>query len=465
MLAALAAPLFAQTPVAKPSDLFVTRLQGASTIGTTAAMQSTAIEAVELPPFPVTALDDRLGAANLDGQRRVSLTVSRPMPLRDLLLLLVNGTPLSLVYDDAVDGAFLGELKDLTMRQALEAVLFPRSLDYDVVGTLVRVFPRKASTRLLDVNYLNVRRRLGREVRNAASIDSRRSSASELSTSSEGDRFDELGKGVEGLLSASGRMHIDRAAGLMQVTDFVDRLDLVRVYVEAVQMRAMRQVRINAHVFDVALPDGVAMVDWKAVAVRAGARTRGAAGHGASGMIVTDIESLKKAIAEQGVVTLIAAPHLVTMNNEPAVIHAGTQAVYFETGSTGGEGTRQERTANPHTVLEGLTLSVTAQVSADGLVMLAVAPAYSTRAGQTKSAAGESFPVLRISEADTMVRVQDGETIVLSGFLENRQVEKAATGFAAMFGTSPRTTVKSELVILLTPTIVSPGIAETAAAR
>ena len=64
-----------------------------------------------------------------------------------------------------------------------------------------------------------------------------------------------------------------------------------------------------------------------------------------------------------------------------------------------------------------------------------------------------------------MLRVQDRETIVLSGFLENRQVEKPATGFAALFGGQPRTTVKSELVILLTPSIVSPGIAATAAAR
>ena len=74
-------------------------------------------------------------AADLDGPRRVSLTISRPMPLRDLLLLLVNGTPLSLVNDEAVDGTFIGDLKDLTMRQALEAVLFPRGLDYDVQGT------------------------------------------------------------------------------------------------------------------------------------------------------------------------------------------------------------------------------------------------------------------------------------------------------------------------------------------
>ena len=53
-----------------------------------------------------------------------SLSVSRPMPIGDLLLLLVNGTPFSLVDRQGGSGTFTGDLKDLTMRQALEAVLF-----------------------------------------------------------------------------------------------------------------------------------------------------------------------------------------------------------------------------------------------------------------------------------------------------------------------------------------------------
>jgi len=78
---------------------------------------------------------------------------------------------------------------------------------------------------------------------------------------------------------------------------------------------------------------------------------------------------------------------------------------------------------------------------------------------------GETFPVRRISEADMMVRVRDGETVVLSGFLENRETTKPTTGLAAMFGAHPRTTVKSELVILLTPSIVGPGVPASATAK
>lgn len=461
-LVASTLPLFAQAPAGLPPDLFVTRLQGGR--GAPPAPSAAQQRPGELPPLPLTLLDERLQTADLDGPRRISLTVSRPLPLRDLLLLLVNGTPMSLVNDEAVDGTFVGDLKDLTMRQALEAVLFPRGLDYDVHETLIRVFPRKASTRLFDVNYLNLRRTWQRGLRSGVSVDPRQTPSAELTATVETDLFDELGKGVEALLSASGRMHMDRAAGLVQVTDFAERLDQVGVYVEAVQLRATRQIRIEAYLFDVTFPSGsAAAIDWNAVALRTNGSSRTAAGRGAAGLTVTDIESLKQAIAEQGTITMIASPRIVATNNEPAVMRAGTQSVFFESSSSTSE--ERSRTSQAGSVLEGLTLSVTAQIAADGIVQLHVAPTYASRAGQVKSHAGDTYPVLRISEADTIVRVRDGETIVLSGFLEDRETAKPATGFTAMFGGTSRATVKSELVILLTPTVVSPGIHAAVATR
>jgi MSHA biogenesis protein MshL len=466
VLASLAVPLVAQSPPPRPPDFFVTRLQGTTTTeSSTSTTQIVPPASVDLSPFPATDLDERPRGADLDGPRRISLSVSRPMPLRELLLLLVNGTPFSIVNDDTVDGTFLGELKDLTMRQALEAVLFPRGLDYDVQGTLVRVFPRRTSTRLFDVNYLNVHRTWRRNVTNAATVDSRRGPNVELATSSESDRFDSVSKGVQALLSASGRMHVDRDAGLVQVTDFSDRLDLVGVYIEAVQLRALRQVRIDAQILDVTLTATAASaIDWKAVRARTGAAER-SAGHGAAGIVVADLDVLRRAIAEQGIVSLVAAPQIVAVNNEPAVIRVGTESAYVESAVRSTDRGGNERATKPAALLEGLTLTVTAQVSADGIVLLNVAPSYSMRTGQSKAHDDVTLPVLRISEADTVMRVRDGETIVLSGFLENRQATRPATGFGAMFGAPARTVVKSELVILLTPTIVSPGAALTGSAR
>jgi len=84
---------------------------------------------------------------------------------------------------------------------------------------------------------------------------------------------------------------------------------------------------------------------------------------------------------------------------------------------------------------------VVAQISADGIVQMHLAPSYTSRTARSPSAA------LRINETDTLVRVQDGETVVLSGFLSER--EGAGPGSSANLQVT-----RSELVILLTPTIL-----------
>jgi MSHA biogenesis protein MshL len=409
------------------------------------------VPATRPPDLPVTRLDDRTPTADLDAPRAVTLTLAQPLPVRDMLLLLVRGTAFSLVADDRVAGSFSGELKGLTMRQALEAVLFPRDLDYDVQGSLIRVFPRKPATRLFDVNYLSVRR-ASRAASGGATQVGSDARATDVTATADADLFDELTRGVERMLSPAGRAHVDRAAGLVQVTDFADRLDQIAVYVEAVQLRATRQVRLDARVFEVTLTTTAHSVNWTDIAARSGAAIRPSA-PGSAGIQVSDFDALMTSIATQGTVRMIAAPRLLAMNNEPALLRVGTEAVHFVplAGDTGASA--------PATTLQGLTLLVTAQIAADGIVQLHVAPTYTERVGQAKGPQHATAPVLDVNEADTLVRVHDGETIIVSGFLRDRTRTTPGTGIAGFFGAQSHEAVKSELVILLTPTVVAPGIA------
>ena len=352
----------------------------------------------QLPPLPVTRLDDRVPTSELDAPHAVSLSAVRALPLRDTLLQLVRGTRFSIVADDRVEGTFAGELKDLTARQALEAVLFSRDLDYDVQGSVIRVFPRKAVTRIFQIDYVNVRR----------------------PAAAPGGVLDELTAGVERMLSTAGRAHVDRASGLVQVTDFTDRLDQISLYLEAVQLRASRQVRLETRVLEVTSGAAGQPIDWNAVAARSGSGVRRAA-PGVAGLRVTDVGALVNALGSQGAVRTLASSQLLALNNEPAILRVGVDGANLSPEKAG--------VAVP---VDGLTLSVTAQVAADGIVQLHVAPAAGMAA------------------VDTLVRVQDGQTILLSGFLAERP--HAIDGQAAE-------TVTRELVILLTPTVVVPGAA------
>ena len=386
--------------------------------------------------LPASRLDDRPRAADLDRPAAVSLTFSQPLALRDLLLLLFRGTPFSLVLDSGVNGTFTGELSELSLRQALEAVLRPAEMDYAIEGTVVRVFPRRMETRLFEVTRLDVTRTWRRAVRSAPAPDAANPSA-ELSTASDGDFFRELSAGINSLLSSSGRAHVDRKAGLVQVTDFGDRLDRVAVYLEAVAARSTRQVRLNAYVLEVTLASAQAL-DWRAISARPGVR----AGTGA-GIKVDDFDALLKAIGSFGTVRVIAAPQMVALNNEPAVMRIGAHHAAFGPSDGTGEPRRGDSGG------EAWTLTIVPQISADGIVQMSVSPTFSSHASGDQGSS--------LIEADSAMRVRGGETVVISGFLRDVAETVPATGVSGMFGGKDRRVMRTELVILLTPTVVAPG--------
>ena len=97
-----------------------------------------------LPPLPATQVDATPASAALDVRRQVSLTFVEPRPIDEVLRLLLSGTPFSLAIDSDVSGAFRGELRDLTLREALTTLLTPLGLDYIVDGTVLRITRRRA---------------------------------------------------------------------------------------------------------------------------------------------------------------------------------------------------------------------------------------------------------------------------------------------------------------------------------
>ena len=319
------------------------------------------LEQLAQPPAPGrpsnTPVTRAAGPADLDGPRTVSLTFARPVPIREVLVLLVRGTPFSAVLDPGVRATFSGELRNLTARQALEAVLFPAGLDYEMRGTVIRAFQAKPSTRLFKLDLLAVRRSWYSAVN--ASDDT-------MATSLDSDAFAEIERGVASLLSPDGRHHVDRRAGLVHVTDYRDRLDQVALYLETVQVRAVRQVRIDARIYKLTLREALSAREPRATPT-----------------IVEDIRQLMPALEQSGSVELVASPALITMNNETAM-------VVMEDA-------------------QSMSLAVTPQISADGFVQLSVVPRI---AGRTVAPGGE---VPTLSASSSVMRLREGETVMISG--------------------------------------------------
>lgn len=373
--------------------------------------------AAALRPVPITQLDLNPPDPELDG-RRVSLRASGPTPIQSVLMRLVRGTSLSVVAAPSLKQTFLGDLKNVTIRQALDVILGPVDLDYAVRGRVIRVFPRELETRFYNIDYVVTQRNGTRSI-----LGIRGDVA--LSSTESPSVYTELADGVKSLLSADGRMSVDRAAALLQVSDRPSRLARVEQYLETVMQRVGRQVQIEAKVIEVELRDEFRDgLDWRVLlsgvtdSVTA-TETLATATQDSLTLArnVADFSALLKGLAAQGIVNVLSSPRIIAMNNEPAIVRAGIQ--------------------DGRSLTDGIVLSVTPQISADGIIHLSISPSVTGRTITTSSRRGKETPVTTVREADTLVRVRDGGTVVIAGLLQERADRR-----------------KTDLVILLTPTIV-----------
>ena len=250
------------------------------------------------------------------------------------------------------------------------------------------------------------------------------------------------------LLSASGRAHVNRGAGLLQVTDLPERVDAVGQYLDRVVLRAGRQIRIEARIIEVALADTrSAGLDWLALS-RLAPALLGIDGTSIRPVLATraDVDQFLEALEQQGVVTTLSRPTVVTMNNQPVVIRVDTRREQIEALTT---------TAMRSTTT-GVVLSMMPQVGLDGLVTLSVTTSVTTTTGLARSEHGDPVPTLTVRETDTLLRVRDGETAILTGWLVRmdpvaRAVPDTETAVETASAPAPRLT---DLVILLTPTVL-----------
>jgi MSHA type pilus biogenesis protein MshL len=472
-------------------------LQGPVAAG---GLQATGQGQPPLQPAPITQLDERTIHPELDGQR-FSLSFAQPTPIRDILLLLVSDTNLSLIPDPALDQAFIGELKNVTLREALDLMLEPLGLDYSVQGNVIRVFPLELETRLYSVDYVITQRAGSRSMSastgagggagaaggagagaggtagagGAAGGGAGGGSSATVGGSDAPDLFGQLEEGLTTLLSPEGSLNLNRTAALLQVTDRTSRLDRIEQYLDAVMFRATRQVQIEARVIEVELRDEFsAGLDWSAIlgSLTNSVRISQTAAPASSGgftlaLQMGDFSALFNAFATQGSVNVLSSPRVTAMNNEPAVMRIGTQDVFFTTTTQVNPETGQilQSTVTPQSITEGVVLSVTSQISADGIIHMSINPSITERTGQATSRLGDTVPIISVRETDTLVRVREGETIVIAGLMQDRtsidHSKVPVLGDVPLLGNLFKRTEtrrsKTDLVILLTPTIMGPG--------
>jgi MSHA biogenesis protein MshL len=163
-----------------------------------------AVEQALIPPLRMEM--PQVGGQPIDA--RFDLAVS-DAPAAQVFSSLAAGTRFSMLVPSSVSGNITVNLKDVTLREALDAIRDLYGYEYRVDGTRILIQPAGVQTRVFQVNYLSAQRRGVSQLRvtsNSLTDPSGTQSGTSASSSSStsGGSGGASTAGISGLLSAAG---------------------------------------------------------------------------------------------------------------------------------------------------------------------------------------------------------------------------------------------------------------------
>ncbi|KAF1009120.1 MAG: Type II secretion system protein D [Luteibacter sp.] len=174
-----------------------------------------------------------------------------------------------------------------------------------------------------------------------------------------------------------------------------------------------------------------------------------------------DISVAIRAMEKNGNTKVLSAPSLVVLNNQKAHIQVGDQIPITQTfvNTNANAGNTYGQVEYKDT---GVILNVRPRVNPGGLVYMNVNQVVSSPGD--KDATTGNFPIQQ-REVATQVAVQSGQTVLLGGLIKQND-SLSNTGipglnripiFGRLFGTTSRDRTRTELIVLITPRVISDG--------
>ncbi len=172
-----------------------------------------------------------------------------------------------------------------------------------------------------------------------------------------------------------------------------------------------------------------------------------------------DINLTLHALRQDSRTKTLSAPKILTVENQEATILVGEQFPIFEANVTD-QGTTTESLSYFQPV--GVSLQVIAQTTPDDDVTMIIHPSVSSIGAFVTGTSGLVQPRINIREADTRVFIENGETLVLGGLLQDVVTErewgipvlKDLPYLGDLFTRKQSDVDQRNLIMFITPTII-----------
>ncbi|MGR5207500.1 MULTISPECIES: pilus (MSHA type) biogenesis protein MshL [Vibrio] len=315
-----------------------------------------------------------------------------------------------------------------------------------------------------------------------------------IETITESDFWPMLQQAVANLIgSGKGQsVVVTPQASVIVVRAFPDEIREVREFLGVSQERMQRQVILEAKILEVTLSDGYQQgINWSdmtasignsgSIVVERAASALppldaiGSLLGGQTNVTISDgnFETVLSFMSTQGDLNVLSSPRITAANNQKSVIKVGTDE-YFVTELSSNVGNGEYSNAVPEVELtpffSGISLDVTPQIDDQGNVFLHVHPAVIEVEEEVKrlNLGGDfqniQLPLAKssIRESDSVIRAKNGDVVVIGGLMKQQNRELVSKvpflgdvpALGHLFRNVNNVTEKTELVILLKPTVV-----------
>ena len=438
------------------------------------------------------------------------------MDIVDILKLLSQKSGLNIVAGNGVQGKVTIYLKDVRLKDTLYIILDANDLAYKVEDGVIRVMPArefeqrygykfggKIQTRILHLSHAEVpdvvallnqmKSSTGKIIFDVKSgtvvlMDSSAKLmdmedlvkeidvpiAVEVFELSYAKAKDVSAKIAEMLTKNVGSMRFDEVSNKIVVKDSPLKIKEIANMIFAFDVRR-QEVLIEAKIVQVVLSDDHKYgVDWEAIVrdyhnldlvsdfdVLSSTSKKGKVSIGT--IATDDYSALVEALETVGNTNILSSPRITALNNEEAKILVGSTEPYVTTTTTTPASGPTTTAESVNFIDVGVKLYVTPTIHRDGFITMKIKPEVSSVTRSLTTSQNNTIPIVETSEAETVVMVKDGVTVVIGGLIKEETIESVnkipllgdipLLGFA--FRNSSSEVSKTEIAIFLTPKIIT----------
>lgn len=316
---------------------------------------------------------------------------------QQVFLALVNGTRYSMLVAPEVSGTITLNLKDVTVREALDTIRELYGYEFTIKGSRIFIQPNTLQTRVFQLNYLANKRQGTSDVRvtgislagtsspnqnqtataaqqpSQTGTNVRAPDSSRVVTTSESDFWKDLSSALESIVGNDGGRNVivNPTSGVVLVRALPAEIRHIENYLRATQVIVERQVMLEAKIIEVALNDEFdSGVNWSyfgrgsksdVIAGVGGLNTilRPRGGQMSSGEVIVgangsglstgsnsaarffglafqtgSFAAMLNFLEGQGNVQVLSSPRVAALNNQKAVLKVGTDDYFVTNIST-----------------------------------------------------------------------------------------------------------------------------------